>query len=67
MDAQSTSTGDTAIHIACEKGETEIVSILATQENADLLLNVANHSGRTCMQISEEKVINQVENHLYDS
>lgn len=57
LDAQTINTGETALHIACEKGEREIVQILVNEENADQVVNMVNSQGQTALQISESKII----------
>ncbi len=49
---------NTALHIACELGEKEIVEILATEETYDRVFNLINKNNLNAMQIVELKICN---------
>jgi len=57
LDAVDLSSANTALHLACLHGHSEIVEMLATETTFEQTFNKQNRQGQKAIDIAQEKVI----------
>lgn len=57
MEAIEYQTGNTALHMASELGEKEIVELIATEENFERVFHLKNKDEQNAKEIAEAKVV----------
>ena len=64
LDAFECNRNNTALHVACENGEKEIVEMLATVETFEKVFNALNSLKQKPLDVAEEKVIETQHNQI---